>query len=72
MKVEHISTTKGWNGVFDLEIIVSNSDGSKKEYTYHIPTEKTIDTFLFYIGKKWYGKALNLLKKNNINEEEKI
>ena len=67
MEVKHTFTVKGWNGIYDVGIQIV--DKVTKEYTYHIQLEKTIQKFLYYLKRKWYGKAINLLKENNIKPE---
>ena len=68
-KLEHEFTKKGWNGIIDVGVIITEDNDSKKQYTYYIKEEKTVKTFLFFLTKKWYGKALTLLNKNNLKPE---
>lgn len=58
-----------WDGTIDLSIIII--DKIKRQYSFTIASNKILDEFRNYCKKKCFGKALNLIKKYNINQPER-
>lgn len=56
-------------GTYSISIIILPTN---KEYTYLLSSQYKLDKLLWFIKKKFYGKALKLLKENNIMEKELI
>ena len=58
-------------GVSDVSVIIVNQE-KKKSYTFFIGSKKVVSDFRWLLNKRFYGEALNLLKKENIRNETKI
>jgi len=71
MKLILESMVKNPEGVFDIGIIVLN-EKSTKRYTFGISSEFILRRIQLLCSKKCYGKAINLLKSNNIRKGEII
>jgi len=52
-------------GVSDVSVIIVNQE-KKKSYTFFIGSKKVVSDFRWLLNKRFYGEALNLLKKENI------
>lgn len=50
--------TRHWNGVIEITLRI---DG--KDYKYSINSEYTLNTFMNYYNMKYYGRALNYIKR---------
>ena len=55
-------------GVSEISVIINNQD-KKKSYTFFIGSKKVVSDFRWLLSKRFYGEALNLLKKENIRNE---
>ena len=55
-------------GVSDVSVIIVNQE-KKKSYTFFIGSKKVVSDFRWLLSKRFYGEALNLLKKENIRNE---
>ena len=54
-----------YDGLYDVTV---NIDG--KDYTYHLKYQQDIDKFNKYYNRGYKGKALNVLRKNNVKEAD--
>jgi hypothetical protein len=50
-----------FDGVVEICLLYKHT-----EYKYVLSSRKEYDTFKFYYDRGWIGKAINFLKKNNI------
>jgi hypothetical protein len=69
------SSIKGWNGIFDISILIINEENeTKSPYTFHLNDVHTVNKIEWMVGKhrNLHGYALNLLKKNNIVEYKQM
>ena len=68
MKIIHRSTIKNVDGVIDIEILIVD-DLKFKKYTYHLNSEYAARKFHTLRRKGYHGRALNVLNKFKIKEE---
>lgn len=55
------------NGVIAISVFIQNKDLPPKLYTYHLNSDYFSRKFcrLYLKGKKYHGRALQILKRNN-------
>ena len=74
MYLMHESTIKQENGTFKVTVYVVKtpyaSTKNCKEYSYVLKSEHDVDMFYAKYRRKFFGTALNFLKKNNIGGNE--
>lgn len=67
MEIRHLATYKSYDGLIYIEVSI---DGNPKIYTYVLGSEFFQRKFeQLYRSKKTHGRALQVLKKANLNKE---
>lgn len=67
MKVSWEFIHKGWNGLWDIGILIKKKN-KQYSYIYHLKTEDDINKVKWLIRKKLFGPAIAFLNKNKVVE----
>ena len=62
MTLIHEGTPKNENGTYTVIVLINGV----KRYEYLFGTDHHISTFMFLYRKRFYGKALNILRKYGV------
>lgn len=66
MKMIYESVTKNTNGIIDVSVLIQTKDSLFKRYSYSLRSYFFFKKFLSFYNKKYYGRALQVLKVNKI------
>lgn len=56
---------RNFDGIHDVTVNING-----KDYTYHLKYRQDVDLFNKYYNRGYKGKALNVLRKNNVKEAD--